>query len=186
LLVVCTARPDLLTKRPGWGGGKPNSVTISLAALTEKETARLVHFLLERAVLPAGLQATLIERAGGNPLYAEEFARMVEERGSLADSDLPLPESLQGIIAARLDALSAEEKKLILACRTRSSYLARSPATATRGRLRRSTNEPARGRLSSRKSYDRESRTASTLARALHERALREIGHTPGPACAQV
>ena len=112
VLVVCTARPELLTRRPGWGGGKSNAATISLSPLSDDDTARLVHALLERSVLPADLQATLIERAGGNPLYTEEFARMVEELG--ADGGvLRLPESVQGIIAARLDALPIEEKLLL-------------------------------------------------------------------------
>src|SRR5204863_9992971 len=47
-------------------------------------------------------------RAGGNPLYAEQYAKLFVERGSA--EDLPLPESVQGIIAARLDALAVEEK----------------------------------------------------------------------------
>ena len=113
LLVVCTARPELVARRPGWGGGKANALTISLSSLTDEETARLVHALLERAVLPADLQTKLLERAGGNPLYAEEFARMVEERGSSDHGELRLPESLQGLVAARLDGLSAEEKALV-------------------------------------------------------------------------
>jgi class 3 adenylate cyclase/tetratricopeptide (TPR) repeat protein len=111
MLVVCTARPELLTRRPGWGGGKPNAATISLSPLSDDDTARLVHALLARSVLPADLQTTLIERAGGNPLYAEEFARMVDELGE--GSGLRLPESVQGIIAARLDALPIDEKLLL-------------------------------------------------------------------------
>ena len=109
MLVVCTARPELLSRRPGWGGGKPNAATISLSPLSDDETARLVHALLERSVLPADVQSTLIERAGGNPLYAEEFARMVDELGE-DGSGLRLPESVQGIIAARLDALPIERE----------------------------------------------------------------------------
>ena len=57
------------------------------------------------------MQEALLERAGGNPLYAEQFARLFLERGSV--DDLPLPENVQGIIAARLDALPTEEKRLL-------------------------------------------------------------------------
>jgi class 3 adenylate cyclase len=110
IFVVATARPELLARRPGWGGGKPNAATISLSPLTDGETAKLLHELLDRSVLSAELQTRLLERAGGNPLYAEEFARIAAEG---VDGGLPLPESLQGLIAARLDALDAEEKTLL-------------------------------------------------------------------------
>jgi tetratricopeptide (TPR) repeat protein len=112
LLVVATARPELLARRPHWGGGKTNAATLSLAPLTEKETAELVHAILERSVLPADVQAAVLARAGGNPLYAEEFARMVEERGDRG-GDLDLPDSVQGLIAARLDSLTRAEKELL-------------------------------------------------------------------------
>ena len=109
LLVLATARPELLTRRPGWGGGKVNSSTILLSALSEEETASLLHALLGRSVVDADLQARLLEHAGGNPLYAEEFVRMVAER----PDEAVLPETVQGIIAARLDTLQAEEKELL-------------------------------------------------------------------------
>src|SRR5207253_924704 len=83
VLVVCTARPELLSRRPGWGGGKPNALTISLSPLSDEETARLLGDQLECAVLPAETQAELLARAGGNPLYAEEYARMLRERGQV-------------------------------------------------------------------------------------------------------
>jgi predicted ATPase len=110
LLVVCSARPELLERRPGWGGGKRNALTISLSPLTERETAKLLAALLERSVQPAEDQAVLLQRAGGNPLYAEEYARM------LADGDPGLetvPETLQGLVAARIDALPQDEKQLL-------------------------------------------------------------------------
>ena len=110
LLVVGTARPELLARRPAWGGGKANASTISLAPLTDDDTARLVHALLDRSVLPADLQTALLERAGGNPLYAEEFVRMIAERGR---EELELPGSVQGIISARLDALDGADKDLL-------------------------------------------------------------------------
>jgi class 3 adenylate cyclase len=104
LLAVATARPELLERRPGWGGGKLNATTLALAPLSEDQTALLIAQLLERSVLPAESQQALLERAGGNPLYAEQFAELFLERGS-AD-ELGLPETLQGIIAARLDGLA--------------------------------------------------------------------------------
>ncbi len=108
LLVVCTARPELLTRRPGWGGGKPNALTISLSSLSDEETARLLAELLG-SVLAAETQSELLTRAGGNPLYAEEFARMLRDRGSIGE----LPETVQGLIAARLDLLEPGQKGLI-------------------------------------------------------------------------
>ncbi|MGE5275298.1 MAG: ATP-binding protein [Verrucomicrobiota bacterium] len=108
LLVVCTARPELLARRPDWGGGKPNSLTISLSALSDEDTARLLAELLG-AVLPAETQVELIARAGGNPLYAEEFARMLRDRGLVGE----LPETVQGLIAARLDLLDPAQKLLL-------------------------------------------------------------------------
>jgi class 3 adenylate cyclase len=109
LLVLATARPELLQRRGGWGGGKPNAATISLPPLSERDTARLLQTLLEQPVVDAGTQETLLARAGGNPLYAEQYARVLLERGDLGE----LPETVQGIIAARLDALSEQEKLLL-------------------------------------------------------------------------
>jgi class 3 adenylate cyclase/tetratricopeptide (TPR) repeat protein len=109
LLIVGTARPELLARRASWGGGKPNALTISLSPLSDEETASLVHALLERSVLDAELQQTLLERAGGNPLYAEEFARLVAAGREPAE----LPETVQGIVAARLDLLPSDEKRLL-------------------------------------------------------------------------
>jgi class 3 adenylate cyclase/tetratricopeptide (TPR) repeat protein len=114
ILVVCTARPELLSRRPGWGGGKPNALTLSLSPLDDDETARLVAALLDRSVLPAETQTVLLQRAGGNPLYAEEFVRMVTDRELVTgEGELPMPESVQGIVAARLDGLPDEEKTLL-------------------------------------------------------------------------
>jgi class 3 adenylate cyclase len=121
LLVVCTARPELYERRPDWGGGKRNSTTISLSPLTGEETARLLSALLSRAVLPAETQAALLERAGGNPLYAVEFVQMLTDRGVLdvqgrlkaTDGEIQVPETVQALIAARLDTLPAERKSLL-------------------------------------------------------------------------
>ncbi len=109
ILVLATARPELLSRRPGWGGGKVNSSTILLSPLTLEETTRLLHALLGRSALDADLQTRLLEHAGGNPLYAEEFTRMLVSR----PNEVVLPETVQGVISARLDTLPSEEKALL-------------------------------------------------------------------------
>ena len=111
LLVVTTARPELLERRPGWGGGKLNATTLALASLSDDDTALLLAGLLGTPVLVAESQAALLERAGGNPLYAEQFAELFLEQGSV--EALSLPETLQGIISARLDGLPSKEKELL-------------------------------------------------------------------------
>ena len=110
LLVVCTARPELLERRPAWGGGKTNALTVSPAPLSDDETTRLVGGLIQKAVLPAETHEALLARAGGNPLYAEQYARLLEDR---VFAELPMPETVQGVIAARLDALDSGQKALL-------------------------------------------------------------------------
>jgi predicted ATPase len=116
LLVLCTARPELQERHPTWAAGLRNATTINLAPLSDEETATLISALLERVVCPAGTQRLLLERAGGNPLYAEEFVRLLADRELLSDAldqELALPDSVQALIAARLDTLSAERKSLL-------------------------------------------------------------------------
>jgi class 3 adenylate cyclase/tetratricopeptide (TPR) repeat protein len=123
IMVIATARPELFERNPGWGGGKRNSTTLALSPLSEQDTARLVSALLSSAVLPAEVQESLLERAGGNPLYAEEFVRMLVDRGILeprgralslaAGEAIPVPETVHALIAARLDTLSPERKSLL-------------------------------------------------------------------------
>ena len=109
LLIVCTARPELLSRRPGWGGGKANAATASLEQLSDADTARLLGALLDRSVLPAETQETLLRHAGGVPLFAEEYARLIAAGEPTSD----VPETLQGIVAARIDGLGAAEKSLL-------------------------------------------------------------------------
>jgi DNA-binding SARP family transcriptional activator/class 3 adenylate cyclase len=123
LLLVCTARPEHYDRAPGWGGGTRNATTIALSPLNDEETARLLSALLAQSVLPAELQRLLLVRAGGNPLYAEEFIRLLTDRRLLErrghtlhlaeGADLLVPETLQALIAARLDTLSPQDKALL-------------------------------------------------------------------------
>jgi class 3 adenylate cyclase/tetratricopeptide (TPR) repeat protein len=110
LLILCTARPEFLDRKPAWGGGKRNATTISLTPLSQDDTAALVSSLLDGG-FQGERRTELLTRAGGNPLYAEEFVRMLTQ----AEEELPLPESVQGIIAARLDTLPPDEKTLVQA-----------------------------------------------------------------------
>jgi class 3 adenylate cyclase/tetratricopeptide (TPR) repeat protein len=123
MLILCTARPEIYEKHPGWGGGKRNATTISLDPLTDEETARLVAELLDQTVLPAEVQSAILERAGGNALYAEEFVRMLKDRGQLVRSgrtwalvdqeQIAAPEGVHALIAARLDTLPPDRKALL-------------------------------------------------------------------------
>jgi class 3 adenylate cyclase/tetratricopeptide (TPR) repeat protein len=117
LLVLCAARPELYERRPSWGAGLRNAHTINLPPLSDKETGELVSYLVSSIVLGAELEDAIVERAGGNPLYAEEFVRLLADRGLEPGGDglaePALPESVQALIAARLDTLSPDRKSLL-------------------------------------------------------------------------
>ena len=101
--------PRLFERQPGWGGGKRNATTISLSPLSIEEAGRLLQALLERTLLPAETQSALLERVGGNPLYAEQFARMLVERGHV--EGLAVPETVQALMAARIDTLRPDSRR---------------------------------------------------------------------------
>lgn len=109
LLVLCTARPDLLRRRPTWGGGRTNALTVSLGPLAADDTATLVADVLGSAP-PPHETVSLVTRSGGNPLYAEQLARMVREGAPAADA---VPDSVQAVIAARLDRLRPVTKQVL-------------------------------------------------------------------------
>ena len=112
LLILCTARPELYERHPTFGASARNAQRVNLAPLTDAETAQLVSALLERTVLPAETQRTLLEQAGGNPLYAEEFVRLLADRRGPGGA-VDVPESVQALIAARLDTLPGDRKSLL-------------------------------------------------------------------------
>jgi predicted ATPase len=109
LLVVATSRPELLERRPGWAGGKPSALTISLPPLSENEITQMVAAMLAGPMVPSEGHEAFLARIGGNPLYAEQFCRVLAEHGRLEE----LPETLHGLIAARLDALADVQKQLL-------------------------------------------------------------------------
>ncbi|MFC9331190.1 BTAD domain-containing putative transcriptional regulator [Kitasatospora sp. NPDC057015] len=129
LLVVVTARPELLWRRSAWSGGKRDATTVSLTALSDAGTAQLLQALATRHGLsgtgadsptaPATWDPVsrpgLITRIGGNPFFAEEYIRMLAESAApgAAEADA-LPESVRTVIAARLDTVPPEERAVLL------------------------------------------------------------------------
>jgi class 3 adenylate cyclase/tetratricopeptide (TPR) repeat protein len=107
LLLVCLARDELLDRRPDWGRGPTAATQLFLEPLNAVETRQLVATLLpEGETVPPAV----VERSGGNPLFAEEMAcRIAEEGGAHAE----LPDTVQGVLAARLDALEPFERRLV-------------------------------------------------------------------------
>jgi class 3 adenylate cyclase len=112
LFLLCNARPELFELHPAFGANARNAHRINLAPLSDEETARLISTLLERTVLPAETQRALLDRAGGNPLYAEEFVRLLADRREFTET-AEVPDSVHALIAARLDTLSPERKSLL-------------------------------------------------------------------------
>jgi tetratricopeptide (TPR) repeat protein len=186
LLVLATARPELLERRPGWGGGKPNAATVSLSPLSEEDIARLLASLLEQAVMPAETQTELLARAGGNPLYAEEYARMISERGLAPGEDGQLPETVQGIVAARLDGLSTDDKSLLQDAAVIGKVFW-SGALAAMNRLQRWTVEESLHRLE-RKEFvrrERQSSVASETEYAFRHVLVRDVAYGQVPRAAR-
>ena len=84
LLVVACARPELLERRPDWGGGKRNALTVSLGPLSEAETVRGSSSRCSDATRPTRSSGRPSSSdAAGNPLYAEEFVRMQTSGGDV-------------------------------------------------------------------------------------------------------
>ena len=136
VLVVCTTCPELFERRAGWGGGMRNSTTLWLSPLSEEETAELISSLSTSGHgcrEPAGIAGP----SRGNPLYAEQYVRMLEERRDAGE--LGLPETVQGIIAARLDALPTEEKLLLQGAAVIGKVFWLGAVTAVKGADRHAT-----------------------------------------------
>jgi class 3 adenylate cyclase/tetratricopeptide (TPR) repeat protein len=122
LYVITLARPELLERRPTWGAGKRMFSAQYLEPLSELAMQDLLAGLVPG--LPAEIRGRILARAEGVPLYAVETVRMLLDRGLLAQEGsvyrpvgpietLEVPETLQALIAARLDGLSVEERRLL-------------------------------------------------------------------------
>ena len=127
IFILAIARPELLDRRPSWGAGVGSFTSISLERLPEDAMREL---LAQRAPdLPRELVQPILEHAGGVPLYAVEVARMLGDRRDRAEErrlptagvpatqagQIDVPDSLHGLIAARIDSLPPDERRLLLA-----------------------------------------------------------------------
>ena len=123
IFVVTMSRPEVLDRRPTWGSGQRNGTSLPLGPLSDAEIRTMLTGLVPG--LPDTAIGTILGRADGIPLYAVETIRMLVADGRLvADPDgryrpvgdlgsLDVPGSLRGLIAARLDALSPENRALV-------------------------------------------------------------------------
>ncbi len=110
LLVISLARPELLDIRPGWGGGRVRATAIELEPLGEAESEELVEALVSDG-LTAEERRAVLAKTEGNPLFVEETVRMLSEDG--AEGIGRIPDTLQALIAARIDRLAPEAKALL-------------------------------------------------------------------------
>jgi class 3 adenylate cyclase/S1-C subfamily serine protease len=123
LLVLATARPEVLELAGPGAGFVAAATRLPLGPLSGEETAELARARLGAKSLPTDLQALILERSGGNPLFAEELMRLLEDRGLLDSrggkvalkegAEVPMPDSIGALIAARLDLLTPERKALL-------------------------------------------------------------------------
>jgi class 3 adenylate cyclase/tetratricopeptide (TPR) repeat protein len=122
IFVVCLARPELAEQHPDFGKSQRNATTLSLEPLSAGAMEQLLDGFVPG--LPAEPRTQILERAEGVPLYAVETVRMLLNRGLLEREgevyrptgpieQLEVPETLHALIAARLDGLSREERRLV-------------------------------------------------------------------------
>jgi class 3 adenylate cyclase len=111
VLFLALARPELLGERPGWGGGLPAYTALPLEPLPEPAGRELAAELLGRVDTTTRAEE-VAETAEGNPLFIEELARCLGERRATGLDELPT--SIRAIIAARLDALPAAERTVLV------------------------------------------------------------------------
>ncbi len=107
ILLLCMARPELLDRRPSWGGGKLNATNVLLEPLASGEAAELIDELTSE--IPADLRERILDAAEGNPLFVEEMVAMVSEDGD----EVVVPPTIQALLAARLDQLEPAERGVL-------------------------------------------------------------------------
>jgi class 3 adenylate cyclase len=107
VLMIVLARPELLDRRPNWGGGRLNHLALALEPLGSRAIGDLVRHLLDTD--EPDVINLVAERSEGNPFYAGELVRSYLEHGSLER----LPDTVQATVLARLDLLPPDERRII-------------------------------------------------------------------------
>ena len=115
LLILCLARPELLDLHGNWGGGRTRFTAIELEPLAPEESRELVEALVEDGPLPAEVEQAMLAKTEGNPLFVEETVRMLADCDGAALSEFAdrIPDTVQALIAARIDRLALEDKLLL-------------------------------------------------------------------------
>ena len=124
LLIVATARPEFADQHPGFGPGGQDAVAISLRPLTDSQSNDLVDRLLAVAELPEALRTEIVAKADGNPFFVEEILQRLIDEGALerdgerwratqSIGEVKIPDSVQALLAARIDALQPEERRVL-------------------------------------------------------------------------
>lgn len=111
VLQLCLARDELLERRPDWSALRRTVTAVFLEPLAPADARELVEALLDSAGTQVDLPGALAERSGGNPLFAEALVRRVAENGSATAEEMP--DTVQGLLAARLDSLEPFERQLV-------------------------------------------------------------------------
>jgi len=124
LVLVTTARPQFAEARPAFAAGREDVASISLRPLTGDQSGELMDGLLAVADLPEDLREEMLAKAEGNPFFLEEIVRRLIDEGALvqegdrwrateAARGVALPDTIHGLLAARIDALPREEKRAL-------------------------------------------------------------------------
>ncbi len=111
VLQVCLARDELLERRPGWSTMRRTATVTFLEPLPPQDAQALIRELLRASGAISEQESALAERCGGNPLFAEEMVQRIAEEGGPTTAELP--DTVQGLLAARLDALEPFERQLV-------------------------------------------------------------------------
>ena len=110
ILLLCMARPELLDRRPSWGGGKLNATTVLLEPLATGDAEALVASLLEGAPADQAMRARILAAAEGNPLFVEEMVALVRES---PDGPVAVPPTIQALLGARIDQLGPAKRAVL-------------------------------------------------------------------------